>query len=616
MATPEPSDPLTIQNLTARFKAGEWTAAAVAEECLRRIEAHNDPAIWTSLFPREEILAAARKVDQRRAAGERHPLLGVPFAIKDNIDMAGHPTTAACPDFSYRPARSATVVQRLIDLGAVPIGKTNLDQFATGLVGTRSPYGTPRNPFNRDYIPGGSSSGSAVAVSAGLVAFALGTDTAGSGRVPAAFNNIVGLKPTRGWISAGGVVPACRSIDCVSIFALTCSDAAEVLDAVIGYDPLDPYSRGEAQIQKKPGAFPTAFRFGVPAGDQLKFFGNDEAKKLFESAIARLEELGGRRVEIDFAPFIATGSLLYDGAWVAERLAGLRHFVSARPESVLPTTRAILQSAERFDGVAVFDCIQKLHTLRRATEAEWAKMDVLALPTTGTIYSLAQIEAEPIKRNADLGLYTTFTNLLDLCAVSVPGRLMPNGLPVGAMLTAPAGYDVAILELAGRLHATVGLNPGAPGSQADAANPPVRPPAMGLVRLAVVGAHLSAQPLNHQLTDVGATLLRACRTAHSYRLFALANTKPAKPGLVRILDGTGVGIEVEVWEMTVAGFGRFVAGVPQPMAIGNIRLEDGEEVKGFLCEPCAIVGARDISQFGGWRNYLRAASRGEAADAR
>jgi allophanate hydrolase len=607
MPTPGPSDPLTLHNLAARYLCGDWTPTTVAAECLRRIEAHADPAIFISLLPRDEIMSQARHAEKRLAAGERLPLLGIPFAIKDNIDLGGHITTAACADFAYRPVRSATVVRQLCEAGAVAIGKTNLDQFATGLVGTRSPYGTPRNPFNANYIPGGSSSGSAVAVSAGLVSFALGTDTAGSGRVPAAFNNIVGLKPTCGRLSTSGVVPACRSIDCVSVFALTCADAAAVMEVAAGYDPQDPYSRNDQQIPPAAPALPAAFRFGVPEEGQLKFFGNQDAEKLYRSAIRRMEALGGTRVVIDLAPFLAAGALLYDGAWVAERLAGLRQFVSAKPDSVLPLTRGILQTGLHFDAVAGFDCIHQVRTLHRATGQQWSKMDVLLLPTTGTIYTLAEIEAEPLKRNANLGHYTTFTNLLDLCAVAVPGGFLSNGLPLGVTLMAPAGHDAALLELGDRLHRTAEIGTGAlKYSIAEA--PPPRMVAGGMIRLAVVGAHLSGQPLNHQLTSLDARLVRACRTARAYRLYALANTTPAKPGLVRTA-GAGACIAVEVWEMTPVAFGRFVASVPAPMAIGSLRLEDGEEVKGFLCEPIAIEGGQDITEFGGWRAY-RAAARG------
>ena len=546
----------------------------------------------------------AREAERRLAEGQSHPLLGVPFAIKDNIDMCGYPTTAGCPAFSYRPPRSATVVHKLLEAGAIAVGKTNLDQFATGLNGTRSPYGTPRNPFDAKYIPGGSSSGSAAAVSAGLVSFALGTDTAGSGRVPAAFNNIVGLKPSCGRLSTAGVVPACRSIDCVSIFALTCFDAAAAMQAAAGFDPQDPYSRNECELSVTARTLPDGFRFGVPTDENLRFFQDADCPALYRQAIARLEAMGGKAVTIDLAPFLEAGALLYDGPWVGERLAGLRDFISDQPDALLPITRNILQSGRRFDGVAAFDGAHELRTLRCITRQQWAKMDVLLLPTAGTIYSLAEIQAQPLVRNANLGYYTTFLNLLDLTAVAVPAGFRGDGLPFGVSLIGQAGQENALLELGDRLHRRAEFGPGAAGYPFP---PPSPMPAVGppMVKLAVVGAHLSGQPLNGQLTSLDARLVRQCRTAPSYRLFALANTKPPKPGLERTADGVGAPIAVEVWEMTAAAFGTFVAAIPAPMGIGAVKLEDGEEVKGFICEPIALAGARDITSFGGWLNYLR-----------
>ncbi|HWE00925.1 MAG TPA: allophanate hydrolase [Tepidisphaeraceae bacterium] len=597
------SDAFTIQTLAARYRSGELDPIQVAEECLRRIEAHGDPAVWITRFNRDEVIQQARAAHARIAAGELQPLLGIPFAIKDNIDVAGHPTTAACPAFAHLPARTATAVDRLCDAGAVLVGKTNLDQFATGLVGTRSPYGTPRNPFDPSYIPGGSSSGSAVAVSTGLVAFALGTDTAGSGRVPAAFNNIVGLKPTRGRISAAGVVPACQSLDCVSVFALTCSDAAAVMDVAAGYDPQDIYSRETATLPSAP-ALPERFRFGIPADDRLKFFSDSGAEALYKESVGRLEALGGTAVVIDFAPFADAGMLLYDGPWVAERVSGLREFVANDADSVLPITRGILHSSRRFDAVAAFDGLHELRAFQHLTAPEWAKMDLLFLPTAGTIYTLAEVEADPLRRNANLGYYTTFMNLLDLCGVAVPGGLLGNGLPWGVTLVGQAGQEQTLLDLGDRLHRSGKIGLGA----AQYSFPPPAPigtPAAPLIKLAVVGAHLSDQPLNHQLTNLDAHLLQTCKTASCYKLFALANVQPPKPGLQRTSDQSGAAIEVEVWEMTAEAFGKFVASVPPPMVIGTVRLEDNQEVKSFLCEPYAIAGARDITHLGGWRNFLR-----------
>jgi allophanate hydrolase len=598
-----PSDALTIQTIANRHQNGEWTPTEVAEECIRRIETHGDPAIWIDLFGRDEILDQARGAEARIAKGESHPLLGVPFAVKDNIDVAGHLTTAACREFGYRPSHSATAVRRLLDAGAVLVGKTNLDQFATGLVGTRSPYGTPKNPFDPSYIPGGSSSGSAVAVSAGLVAFTLGTDTAGSGRVPAAFNNIVGLKPTCGRISAAGVVPACQSLDCVTIFALTCWDAAEVINVAAAYDAYDIYSRDPGTIAIGP-SLPARFRFGVPSADRLKFFGNLDAEAAYRRAIGRMQSLGGTPVEIDFSPFVDAGALLYEGPWVAERVSGLTEFVDRSANSILPVTRGIFQTSSRFDAVAAFGALHKLRALQRRASKEWAKIDLLLLPTTPTIYTLAEIEADPLGRNANLGYYTTFTNLLDLCGVAIPNGFLPNGLPTGVTLMGQSGQEGALLELGDRLHRSAEIGLAAP----KYAFPPekvIRSNTSTMIKLAVVGAHLSDQPLNHQLTNLNARLVRTCNTASCYRLFALANVQPPKPGLQRTADDTGAAIEVEVWEMTAQAFGKFVASIPPPMGIATLRLEDGSEVKGFICEPYAIVGARDITNFGGWRNFLR-----------
>ncbi|HZK81571.1 MAG TPA: allophanate hydrolase, partial [Humisphaera sp.] len=517
---------MTIQNLSAGYSSREWSPVAVAEECLRRIEAHGDSAVWIDRFSSDEVMAQARKAQKRLEAGESNPLLGVPFAVKDNIDVADHLTTAACPNFGYRARHSATVVRLLCEAGAVLVGKTNLDQFATGLVGTRSPYGTPRNPFNPAYIPGGSSSGSAVAVAAGLVSFALGTDTAGSGRVPAAFNNIVGLKPTRGRLSANGVVPACRSLDCVSVFALTCSDAAKVMNVAAAYDPLDIYSREPGKLATP--ALPERFRFGVPSAKWLKFFGNFDAEGLYRQAIRRMEALGGTPVDIDFGSFIDAGTLLYDGPWVAERVSSLREFVANEADSILPITREILHSSRRFDAVAAFDGIHELRNFRRLTSYQWEKMDLLLLPTAGTIYTLAEIEADPLRRNADLGYYTTFMNLLDLCGVAIPAGFLGNGLPLGVTLIGQAGQEGALLTLSDQLHRSARIGLGAPG-YAFPPEEPIRLDATPLAKLAVVGAHLSDQPLNHQLTNLNARLVRTCKTASCYKLFALPNVQPPKP---------------------------------------------------------------------------------------
>ncbi len=518
------------------------------------------------------------------------PLSGLTFAIKDNIDLAGLPTTAACPAFAYPPAQSAPVVQRLIEAGAVPVGKTNMDQFATGLVGTRSPYGACSSVFDERYISGGSSSGSAVAVASGQVTFALGTDTAGSGRVPAAFNNLVGVKPTRGLLSTSGVVPACRSIDCVTILARTCAEASKIFEVARGFDPTDPYSRVPTAGQ---GAAPWAsgpFRFGVPAADQLQFFGDDEAAALYRNAIADLETIGGTKVEIDYALFRAAADLLYSGPWVAERLAAIGAFLEKHSSEMNPVVREIIAGARRFTAVDAFNAEYKLRELRRATETEWARIDVLALPTTGTIYTHEAVAADPVRLNTNLGYYTNFVNLLDLAAVALPSGFRPNGLPFGISIIGPAFSDVGLLTLGSRYL-------GEPGAQSMEKSAP------GCISVAVLGAHLSGQPLNWQLTQRGARLLKTCRTSPGYRFYALEGKIP-KPGLIREESFPGPGIEVEVWAVPSDQFGGFVADVPSPLGIGNAILENGETVKCFICEPYAIVNALEITHFGGWRKYL------------
>jgi allophanate hydrolase len=446
---------LDFKTLRRGYETGEFSARDTAEEVLERIEKRGDDAVWIHRLSREEILGQADRIQAWKREGKSLPLYGIPFAIKDNIDLADHPTTAACPAFSYRPKESATAVQKLVDAGAIPVGKTNLDQFATGLVGVRSPYGIPRCVFNSRYISGGSSSGSAVAVAADLVGFSLGTDTAGSGRVPAAFNNLVGLKPTRGRVSIKGVVPACRSLDCVSVFARTTGEVAEVLHVMEGLDPADGWSR--AVPDGISPALPAAFRFGVPRPEQLKFFGDKEAADLYAHALARLEKLGGKKVTFDFAPFLNTARLLYHGPWVAERMAAIRDFYAANADAMDPTVRTIISGAERMTAVDAFEGIYQLQELRRQAATVWNDIDLLALPTTGTIYTVEEIQADPIGRNTNLGYYTNFMNLLDLAGLALPAGFRPNGLPFGITLVAPAFADDLLCGF-GRLWEEQGVN--------------------------------------------------------------------------------------------------------------------------------------------------------------
>ena len=593
---------LDLTALRTAYAAGTLTPSALIDELLARLDICDDAAIWIHRLSRDQLLTHARRVEARGI--DVQPLYGVPFAIKDNIDLAGVPTTAACPEFAYTPAESAFVVQRLLDAGAIPIGKTNLDQFATGLVGVRSPYGVPRNPFHPEMIPGGSSSGSAVAVAAGLVSFALGTDTAGSGRVPAAFNNLVGLKPTKGALSTRGVVPACRSLDCVSVFAITVEDASAVAAVAGGLDSGDPFSRSAPVGIFGTAATPESFRFGVPAVDQLEWFGDQLSPDCFAKAVRELESLGGVKVEIDFAPFRDAARLLYEGPWVAERWSAVRAFHAQHADAFFPITRKIIEGGAKPLAVDAFEAGYKLAALRRAADATWTKVDTMVLPTTPTIYTRAQVEADPIALNSRLGIYTNFANLLDTAALAVPAGFRSDRLPFGVTLFGPAWSDARLAAIGSALHRKTSLTGGATGLALPATSL-MRSANSGEIALAVVGAHLSGQPLNGQLTTLGGRLLRTTRTTDAYRLHALAGTVPPKPGLVRGLPGTGAEIEVEVWGLTPAAFGAFVAAIPPPLGIGTLQLADGTAVKGFICEPAALVGAKDITSFGGWRTFLK-----------
>lgn len=578
---------MTVAALLAAYRSGEASTTEVVELVYSRIERQPHQPVWTSVVSRDRALARARALaaDPRALA---RPLYGIPFAVKDNIDVAGMETTAACPAFSYRAERNASVVTRLLDAGAILVGKTNMDQFATGLVGTRSPYGVCTNAFDERYISGGSSSGSAVAVAKELVSFSLGTDTAGSGRVPAAFNNLVGLKPTRGSVSTAGVVPACRSLDCVSIFAASVSDARAVLHVASGNDDLDAYSRRPGPgAGSAPWLDGPSFRFGCPPREQLKFFGDVEAEALFDGAVERLKEIGGRAVEIDFSPFRDAAALLYSGPWVAERLAAVEAFLRRAPEAMHPVVREIISGGARFSAVDAFRAAYQLEALRRRTQSVWADIDVLVLPTAQTIYTIEEVLSQPVESSSRLGYYTNFVNLLDLAAIAVPAGFRTNGLPFGISLIGRAWSDEALLALSERYLT---------------GDTPVTAP--GCVAVAVAGAHLTGQPLNRQLTEREARFVRACRTAPEYRLYALTGTKPSKPGLVRDPSFRGPGIEVEVWSVPENEFGSFVAAIPPPLGIGSAVLEDGSTVKCFICEPFAIAAATEITQFGGWRNYL------------
>ena len=552
-------------------------------------------------------------------------LAGLRFAVKDNIDVAGLPTTAACPAFARHAGAHATVVQRLLDAGAQLVGKTNLDQFACGLNGTRSPHGAVPNAFDAAYVSGGSSSGSAYVVATGQVDFSLGTDTAGSGRVPAALNNIVGLKPTRGIVSAAGVLPAAQSIDCVSIFAGTVGLAARVLEVAMGADARDPYSRAAASLPMAGSPLPAAFRFGVP--DALEFDGDAASQQCFEAACTRLVALGGTPVSIAYAPLAASAALLYESALVAERYTAVREFFDAHADQVIEPVRSILAGGKNYSAADVFDAQHRLQALAAEAAPMWREIDVLCVPTLPAPIRMEAMHAEPVARNRMLGHYTNFVNLLDLAALSVPASIRPDGLPSGITLIGPAGSDWQLAELGQRFHHATGLTQGATGQPLGAPEPiaGLAPSPGTHLPLAVVGAHLSGMPLNGQLTERGAVLAQRTRTSPNYRLFALAGTQPPKPGLQRV---AGVGfeagaeaaaIDIEVWWMPLAAVGSFLALVPPPLALGSVELADESWVHGFVCEGHALAAADDVTSHGGWRAYVESltsvASPGRSASA-
>lgn len=583
-------DTLEITGLLTAYRSGALTPAQLIDTLLGKAANSTAYNIWTRPLTRAELQPYLDRLQGHTV--DELPLYGIPFAIKDNIDLAGIPTTAGCPDFAYTPGRSAFVVQRLLDAGAIPLGKTNLDQFATGLVGVRSPepYGVCRNAFDADYISGGSSSGSAVALARGLVSFSLGTDTAGSGRVPAAFNNLVGVKPSKGLLSTTGLVPACRTLDCISIFAVNTADATRVLDVAAVYDAEDCYARDARPYASTCKA---SFSFAVPRAEQLQFFANDDYRTLFVAAVERLVGAGGVVTEIDFAPFMECARLLYEGPWVAERYAAIQELVESHPEALHPTIRDIIEPARELTAVAAFAAEYRRANLQRQCDAVVAEYDFVLTPTAGTIYRIDEVLADPIQLNSNLGYYTNFMNLLDLAALAVPGGFTSAGLPFGITLFGPALSDAMLLDYARLLQA---------GVESTLPEPAWSGPSRQ-IRIAVCGAHLSGMPLNGQLTTLGAYLEQATTTAPVYKLYALTGGPPHRPGLVRQQQGAGSAIEVEVWQLPAPRLADFMRQIPSPLGIGSIQLVSGDWVPGFICEPCALDGAEDISALGSWRNY-------------
>lgn len=586
-----------LESLRLAIASGRVGPVDIVETVIEGIELARRPEAWLHVVDAETLRRRARELEALGESGRALPLYGVPFAIKDNIDAAGIPTTAGCPAFAYTPRSDAFVVARLVEAGAILVGKTHMDQFATGLVGTRSPFGPCRNAHVADHISGGSSSGSAVVTAEGLVGFALGTDTAGSGRVPAVLNGVVGLKPTRGRLSLRGVVPACASLDCISIFARSAADASQVLTVAAAHDAADPFSRMPSRSARpRP-----RFRFGVPRIDGLPAL-DSEGMVLFARAVAHLEAAGGEAVEFDYAPLLDAAALLYGGAWVAERATAVGDFLAHHPEAVDGAVATILGGAGAFSARHAFEDAHRLAEYRRRVRPLWQSVDLVVVPTVPRTYTIAEALAEPLEASRVYGAYNNFLNLLDMAAVAVPTGLWSSAVPFGVTLSAPAFSEPLLIAVASALEReTRGLVPRlAPERR---------------IRLAVVGAHLRGLPLHHQIAERGGRFVAEARTTADYRLYALAGSDPARPGLLRVAGG-GAAIEVEVWSLAPAEFGDFVASVPRPLSIGRVSLAGGDEVSGFLCEADAVKGARDISEFGGWRAWLAAPRATPASDSR
>ena len=599
--------PLTLPEWRQAY--AEAAAPRPLLESLRqRLLEHSPPEAWITLTGAAALEAAVKALEaraalypDRAAVLKAMPLFGVPFAVKDNIDVLGLPTTAACPAFERQVTADATAVARLLEAGAVCMGKTNLDQFATGLVGARSPYGRPSSTFDAERVSGGSSSGSAVVVARGDVPFALGTDTAGSGRVPAGFNNIVGLKPTPGRVSCAGVVPACRSIDCVSVLALTVADAAQVLAVMEGPDATDAYSAfrtGAAQPK-------AVLRVAIPI-DPV-FAGDTGYEAAYEQAVVQLQSLGHQLVPLDFSPLLAVARLLYGGPWVAERHAVVQALMEQSPEAIDPTVLRVVEVAANFSATDAFRGQYALRDAQRAMAALWQQVDVLMVPTAPAHPKHSEIDADPLGANALLGTYTNFVNLLGWCALALPAGFTETGLPFGVTFIAPGAADAALARFGQAWETSLHLPMGATGRPFVASAGAAWPASAPTMPIAVVGAHLSGLPLNGQLTERGATLREATLTAPHYRLFALPNTTPPKPGLQRASAyESGASIAVEVWDVPVEAVGSFLALVPPPLGLGSLELIDGRWVHGFICEAHALTAARDVTAFGGWRAFMQA----------
>lgn len=558
---------------------------------------------WISMATAAQLQAQVQQLKalEQSVGRDQLPLYGIPFAAKDNIDVAGFTTTAACPAFAYEATQDAVAVQRLKQAGAVVLGKTNLDQFATGLVGVRSPYGAVPNTFDPTLVSGGSSSGSASVVARGLVPFALSTDTAGSGRVPAGFNQIVGLKPTPGAVSGTGLVPACRTLDCIGILALNVADSALALSIMEGPDAQDAYSQARPAIPKH---LPLAqLRVAIPDKRQL----SADYEAAFAQFADRLQPQVATLQTLAFDTLFEVAKLLYYGPWVAERVVGARSMYEQQPEALLPVIRQVLDVHQRFNAADTFAAQYQLRALQQEAEKIWQTCDVLCVPTAPRHPSMADVQAEPVAANSELGTYTNFVNLLGWSAIAIPAAQLPSGLPFGITLIAPGWREPDLVRWAQPLEAQAQLTAGATGrpTRTQGALPSWHVPTQGeTIALTVVGAHLRGMPLNHELLACGARFREATHTASHYRLYALQGTVPAKPGLAQAVEGAA--IAVEVWDMPIANLGRFVVGIPAPLGIGSVTLQDGRSVKGFICEGAALANAQDITHYGGWRAYCLA----------
>ncbi|MDF7826389.1 allophanate hydrolase [Pontiellaceae bacterium B12227] len=582
---------LQISALHKAYTRGDATVESVIDFCLKRAD-EIAPEAWIRKLTADEVSTYIQALEGE--SPESKPLYGIPFVIKDNIDLAGIPTTAACPDYEFVPEQSAYVVEQLINAGAIPLGKTNMDQFATGLVGTRSPYGACPNSFDPAYVSGGSSSGSAVAVADGCASFSLGTDTAGSGRVPAAFNNLIGLKPSKGALSCSGVVPACKSLDCVSIFALDAADAQTVFKVAAHFDPSDGYAR---KLDQAP-LISSGWKFGVPKKEQLKFFGNEAYRTAFYQSVDMLEEAGGIKVEVDFQPFLDAANLLYSGPWVNERYAAVGAFIESNPEAVLEITRKIILSGLEIPAPKVFEAMYQLQAYKRIADDVMRSVDMIVTPTAGTCYTRDAVNADPVQLNTNLGYYTNYMNLLDYAAIAVP-TAMTSTVPFGITLVSFAGHDLKLLQLADRLQQVSGLNVG----KTEKGPMPYQPvPARGTVDLAVCGAHLNGYPLHHQLEELGAAFVESTETANAYRMYAFETGGVAKPGLIHDPENGGR-IYVEIYRLTFKNFGKFVSAIPAPLGIGKVKLRGGTEVCGFIAEPEVSTLGKEITDLGDWRKF-------------